>query len=56
MIIVPEMIGSMIGVYNGKTFNQVEIKVRVHTTCGTQPPALSHAPIYVRHPYVLERR
>ena len=23
MIIVPEMIGSMIGVYNGKTFNQV---------------------------------
>jgi hypothetical protein len=28
MIIVPEMIGSMIGVYNGKTFNQVEIKVR----------------------------
>lgn len=28
MIIVPEMIGSIIGVYNGKTFNQVEIKVR----------------------------
>ncbi|RWW77931.1 hypothetical protein BHE74_00013871 [Ensete ventricosum] len=27
MIIVPEMIGSIIGVYNGKTFNQVEIKV-----------------------------
>ncbi|CAH8392267.1 unnamed protein product [Eruca vesicaria subsp. sativa] len=26
MIIVPEMIGSVIGVYNGKTFNQVEIK------------------------------
>lgn len=26
MIVVPEMIGSMIGVYNGKTFNQVEIK------------------------------
>uniref|UniRef100_A0A453BK68 40S ribosomal protein S15 n=1 Tax=Aegilops tauschii subsp. strangulata TaxID=200361 RepID=A0A453BK68_AEGTS len=26
MIIVPEMIGSLIGVYNGKTFNQVEIK------------------------------
>ncbi len=23
MIIVPEMIGSVIGVYNGKTFNQV---------------------------------
>ncbi|KAH7561005.1 hypothetical protein JRO89_XS10G0157200 [Xanthoceras sorbifolium] len=26
MIIVREMIGSIIGVYNGKTFNQVEIK------------------------------
>ena len=28
MVIVPEMTGSMVGVYNGKTFNQVEIKVR----------------------------
>ena len=27
MIIVPEMVGSIVGVYNGKTFNQVEIKV-----------------------------
>lgn len=27
MIILPEMIGSIVGVYNGKTFNQVEIKV-----------------------------
>jgi small subunit ribosomal protein S15e len=26
MIIIPEMIGSIIGIYNGKTFNQVEIK------------------------------
>ncbi|KAI3862542.1 hypothetical protein MKX03_037646 [Papaver bracteatum] len=26
MIIVPEMIGSIVGVYNGKTFNQFEIK------------------------------
>ncbi|KAJ1920147.1 40s ribosomal protein S15 [Mycoemilia scoparia] len=26
MIIVPEMVGSVIGVYNGKTFNQVEIR------------------------------
>ncbi|KAG2436006.1 hypothetical protein CHLRE_08g360900v5 [Chlamydomonas reinhardtii] len=26
MIVVPEMIGSVVGVYNGKTFNQVEIK------------------------------
>ncbi|PIA34129.1 hypothetical protein AQUCO_03800002v1 [Aquilegia coerulea] len=30
MIIVPEMIGSIIGVYNGKTFNQVEIKPVKH--------------------------
>lgn len=28
MIIVPEMVGSIIGVYNGKVFNQIEIKVR----------------------------
>lgn len=27
MIIVPEMIGSIIGVYNGKTFNQVGITI-----------------------------
>ncbi len=27
MVIVPEMTGSIVGVYNGKTFNQVEIKV-----------------------------
>ena len=33
MIIVPEMIGSQIGIYNGKVFNTVEIKV-----CG--PPSL----------------
>ncbi|CCJ29064.1 unnamed protein product [Pneumocystis jirovecii] len=26
MIVVPEMIGSIIGIYNGKVFNQVEIK------------------------------
>nr|AAX48891.1 S15 [Suberites domuncula] len=26
MIVVPEMIGSVVGVHNGKTFNQVEIK------------------------------
>jgi hypothetical protein len=30
MIIVPEMIGSVVGVYNGKTFVQVEIKVCFH--------------------------
>ncbi|KAF3612975.1 40S ribosomal protein S15 [Capsicum annuum] len=26
MIIVPEMIGSIIEIYNGKTFNQIEVK------------------------------
>ncbi len=26
MIVVPEMIGSVIGIYNGKVFNQVEVK------------------------------
>ncbi|KAI8797835.1 40S ribosomal protein S15, partial [Biomphalaria glabrata] len=26
MIIIPEMLGSIVGVYNGKTFNQVEIR------------------------------
>ncbi len=27
MIVVPEMIGSVVGVHSGKSFNQVEIKV-----------------------------
>ena len=26
MVILPKMVGSMVGMYNGKTFNQVEIK------------------------------
>ena len=26
MVIVPEMIGSVVGVYNGKVFNQVEVR------------------------------
>lgn len=30
MIIVPEMVGSIIGVYNGKVFNQIEIKVSAY--------------------------
>lgn len=34
MIILPEMVGSMVGVYNGKTFNQVEIKVRAGRRAG----------------------
>ncbi|XP_063646495.1 small ribosomal subunit protein uS19-like [Pan troglodytes] len=29
MIILPEMVGSMVGVHNGKTFNQVEVKPKV---------------------------
>ena len=28
MIVVPEMIGSVVGIHSGKAFNQVEIKVR----------------------------
>lgn len=35
MIVVPEMIGSVIGVYNGKTFNQIEVKVGAK--CLSQP-------------------
>lgn len=27
MLVLPEMVGSVVGIYNGKTFNQVEIKV-----------------------------
>lgn len=34
MVIVPEMIGSIVGVYNGKTFNQVEIKVLTRDSTG----------------------
>ena len=33
MIILPEMVGSMVGVYNGKTFNQVEIKPEMIGHC-----------------------
>ena len=29
MLILPEMVGSVVGVYNGKTFNQVEVKVSI---------------------------
>jgi small subunit ribosomal protein S15e len=44
MIIIPEMIGSIVGVYNGKVFTQVEIKpevsfkepfrISLHPSCG----------------------
>lgn len=27
MLVLPEMVGSVVGVYNGKTFNQIEVKV-----------------------------
>lgn len=27
MIVLPEMVGSILGVYNGRVFNQVEVKV-----------------------------
>jgi small subunit ribosomal protein S15e len=27
MVILPEMVGSVVGIHNGKTFNAVEIKV-----------------------------
>ncbi|AWP04302.1 putative 40S ribosomal protein S15-like isoform 4 [Scophthalmus maximus] len=36
MVILPEMVGSMVGVYNGKTFNQVEIKVRCNWLGGSE--------------------
>merc|ERR1711964_216329 len=29
MIITPEMVGSVVGIYNGKTFNQVELKAEM---------------------------
>ncbi|KAL5271611.1 hypothetical protein ACHWQZ_G002030 [Mnemiopsis leidyi] len=29
MIVTPEMVGSIVGIYNGKTFNQVEIKAEM---------------------------
>ena len=38
MIVVPEMVGSVVGVYNGKVFNAVEIKVRMHARPPPTPP------------------
>ncbi len=35
MIIIPEMIGSIIGVYNGKVFMPVEVKVRIAYACSS---------------------
>lgn len=33
MLILPEMIGSVVGIHNGKAFNQVEIKVIALLIC-----------------------
>jgi len=33
MIVVPEMIGSVVGVHNGKVFNQVEVKASGTMAC-----------------------
>ena len=38
-VVEPEMVGSMVGVYNGKTFNQVEIKVSL--ACASPTPFLA---------------
>lgn len=37
MIVVPEMVGSIVGVYNGKAFNQVEIKVKAQIALAYLP-------------------
>lgn len=41
MIVLPEMVGSVVGVYNGKTFNQVEIKVGLGASDPTCPVTAS---------------
>ena len=41
MIIVPEMIGSIVGVYNGKTFNQVRSHTDMHSSCSVLWPVAS---------------
>ena len=52
MIIVPEMIGSVIGVYNGKTFNQVGLAwLRSPTpapACTAQAICPCHYPFWLR--------
>ena len=39
MVIVPEMIGSVVGVYNGKVFNTVEIKPEMVGTTSVNIPS-----------------
>merc|ERR1712080_734774 len=54
MIVVPEMIGSVVGVYSGKEFNQVEIKPEMvghylgEFSISYKPP--SRSPRYRCHP------
>lgn len=48
MIIVPEMIGSIVGVYNGKTFNQVRWLGLVETySFGCKSPNLATAALTI---------
>lgn len=39
MVILPEMVGSILGVYNGRVFNQVEVKVNMILQ-------IQHLPLY----------
>lgn len=47
MIVVPEMIGSVVGIHNGKVFNQVEIKV------GSSPSGRHEIPLFPLSIYTL---
>eukprot|EP00069_Balaena_mysticetus_P017077 bmy_10356T0 len=57
MIILPEMVGSMVGVYNGRTFNQVEIKPEMTRrvlhhlqACEARPARHWGHPLLLLHP------
>ena len=63
MIIVPEMIGSVVGIYNGKVFNSVEIKPEMtghylaEFSCSYKPvkhgrPGVSHSLSIFRTPFM----
>ncbi|KNZ74636.1 40S ribosomal protein S15, partial [Termitomyces sp. J132] len=61
MIVVPEMIGSVVGIYNGKVFNSVEIKPEMtghylgEFSCSYRP--VKHGRPGVRvFPYCIENR
>lgn len=57
MIVVPEMVGSIVGVYNGKTFNQVSVNIAQPggwlvsrgLECVRAPPLLIHAIFWLQH-------